>query len=146
MQILRVQPATPLWESLIDYAQNCSWIAGPHMAQCMRENNYSPWEAIFAALDGETICGYCTLMEYDYYPENRYHPWISSMFVDEKYRGHRLSEKLISAAEAYARSVGFEYAYIPSDITGLYEKYGYELVDTLVNYGGDTDNVFRKKL
>lgn len=46
----------------------------------------------------------------------------------------------------YARDTGFEYAYIPSDITGLYEKYGYELIDTLVNYGGDTDNVFRKKL
>lgn len=147
MRVVSVDKNSPLWTKLADYAENCSWIAGPHLAQCMRDEKCFPgWETVFAALDGDAICGYCTLAEFDYYPENRYHPWISSMFVDEKYRGYRLSGLLIAAAEARAREIGFEYAYIPSDMTGFYEKYGYEKIDSLVNYDGDTDDIFRKKL
>ena len=36
--------------------------------------------------------------------------------------------------------------YIPSGITGLYEKYGFQKIDVLMNYGGDTDNIFYEKL
>lgn len=146
MEVLRVLPGTQLWRELADYAENCSWVAGKHLAQMLRENRFHDWEAVFAAVENGAICGYCTLLETDYYPENRYHPWISSMFVDERARGNRLSGSLIEAAAAYARDCGFRRAYIPSDISGLYEKYGFAAVDTLVNYGGDTDTVYARDL
>ena len=71
---------------------------------------------------------------------------ISSIFVDESARGHRLSGLLIEAAETYARSLGFKRVYIPSDIVGLYEKYGYKRIDELMNYGGDMDQIFMKEI
>lgn len=146
MEIIRIEKTSPLRIELADYAAGCPWIAGPHIAQMLREFRFKDWEAAFAAVDDGRFAGFCTLLEYDYYPENRYFPWISSVFVGEEFRGRRLSGLLVAAAEAHARAHGFEYAYIPSDMLGFYEAYGYEKIDALVNYGGDTDNIFRKKL
>lgn len=146
IEVRKVMQTDALWSRLADYAQSCSWIAGPHLAEMLRENRFSDWEAVFAAMDGERIVGFCTFLKTDYYPENRYWPWISSIFVDEQYRGRRISGLMIEKAIEYAKEQGFDKVYIPSDMTGFYEKYGFELMDRLVNYGGDEDNVFMKRI
>lgn len=146
MNIVMVEEGSALWELLADYAQHCSWEAGPHLAGMLHGRAFTDWEAVFAALDGRKIVGFCTFLKKDYYPENRYSPWISSIFVDESCRGQRLSGELIEAAIAYARSKGFSRVYIPSNIKGLYEKYGFERIDELVNYAGDVDQIFAKSI
>lgn len=144
--IHRPTPDSPLWNPLADYAESCSWIAGPHLAGMLRENRFTGWEAVFAAMQDDEIIGYCTFLQTDYYPENRYWPWISSIFVDEKYRGQGVCGMLIDAAVGYARSCGFKTVYIPSDMTGFYERYGFRKIDELTNYGGDVDNVFARDI
>ena len=146
MEIIRVLPGSLLWLELADFADHCSWVAGAHLAVMLRENRFSGWESVFAAVENGCIKGFCTLLREDYYPENRYWPWISSLFVEESARGHRVSHRLIEAAEQRAREAGFTQVYIPSDMTGFYEKCGYTFLDTLVNYGGDPDNIFTKHL
>ena len=146
MEVIRLLPESPIWNKTIDFAENCSWVAGKHFAQLLRGNRFTDWEAAFAAIkDGEVI-GYCSFLKEDYYPENRYSPWISSLFVDEVFRGRGIAGKLIKAAEEYAKANGFITVYIPSDMSGFYEKYGYEKIDTLINYGGDTDDIFSRVL
>ena len=146
VEVRRIAPDNPLWERLAAFAESCSWIAGKHLAGLMRTHTFEPWEAVFTATCGAEFAGFCTLLCADYYPDNRYSPWISTVFVAEPFRGHRLSSALIAAAEAHARACGFTRVYIPSDMTGFYERYGYTRIDRLVNYGGDTDNVFEKRL
>ncbi len=142
----RLTPDMPLWAALADYAEHCSWVAGPHVAGMIRENRFSDWEAIFAAtLDGQII-GYCTFLKTDYYPENRYWPWISSIFVDENHRSQGVCGQLIDAAIGYARKQGFRRVYIPSDMVGFYERYGFVRIDELVNYGGDIDHIFARDI
>ncbi len=146
MQVLQLTPAHPLWATLTNYADHCGWVAGPHLAGMLRENRFADWETVFAAVAEERIIGFCTFLKTDYYPENRYWPWISSIFVEEAFRGHRVCGQLIAQACIYARQQGFHRVYIPSDMTGFYERYGFEKIDELTNYGGDTDNVFAKNL
>ena len=146
MEIIHLTPAHPLWNVTIDFAENCSWVAGKHLAGMMRENRFVGWETMFAAVEDGVPVGYCTFLKEDYYPENRYFPWISSIFVTEALRRRRICGQLIAAACEYARSVGFLRVYIPTDITGLYEKYGFEMIDTLTNYAGDVDMIFTKVL
>ena len=146
MEVIRLLPENPIWNKTIDFAENCSWVAGKHFAQLLRENRFTDWEAAFAAVEDGEVIGYCTFLKEDYYPENRYSPWISSLFVDEVFRGRGIAGKLIKAAEEYAKANGFIIVYIPSDMSGFYEKYGYEKIDSLINYGGDTDDIFRKEL
>ena len=145
-QVIRLKCGESLWNETAAFAENCSWIAGKHFADMLRGNRFSDWEAAFAAVEDGKVVGYCTFLKEDYYPENRYWPWISSIFVDESARGRRVSHRMIDAAIGYARSRGFSKVYIPSDMEGFYEKCGFAPIDALVNYGGDTDKVFMKEI
>lgn len=146
MKIEKIDKESIYYNKLIDYAKSCSWIAGPHLADMLEQDAFYGWESAFAAvLDGQ-IVGYCTFMKTDYYPENRYFPWISTIFVDEEHRGKRISEKMINEVIAYAKEHNFFKVYIPSDMLGFYEKCGFERIDELENYGGDVDYIFRKDI
>ena len=65
----------------------------------------------------------------DCIPDVPYTPYISAMFVDEQYRGNRLSEKLIRFALEHAKQLGFEKVYLVSNHINLYEKYGFIKID-----------------
>jgi GNAT superfamily N-acetyltransferase len=119
---------------------------GKHLADLLRGNRFEEWESVFVAMSDNDIIGYCTFLRTDYYPDNKYFPWISSIFVDEKYRGNRVSQKIIEAVIQYAKEQHFTRVYIPSDMIGFYEKYGFTKIDELVNYGGDVDNIFAKDI
>lgn len=146
IEVIRLNPKESLWNETADFAESCSWIAGKHFADILRGNRFSDWEAAFAAVKDDRIVGFCTFLKEDYYPENRYWPWISSIFVDESARGRRVSHRMIENAIEYARSCGFRKVYIPSDMEGFYEKCGFRPIDKLVNYGGDEDVIFTKEI
>ena len=146
MKIIQLEYGSPLWEKAITFAENCSWSAGKHIAGMLRENRFTDWEAFFVATENNTIIGYCSFLREDYYPENRFYPWISSVFVDEKSRGEKVSHKMIEAAIVYAKAHGFKKVYIPSDMKGFYEKCGFKPIDELKSYGGDMDTVFMREI
>ena len=96
MYIVRIEKGSESWDELINYSKGCSWIAGMHLAELMEENAFTDWESVFAAISEDKIVGFCTFLKTDYYPENRYSPWISSIFVDEAHpvRHHRALRKI----------------------------------------------------
>lgn len=118
-----------LWESVAEYAYHCSWGVGQILAKQMRANYFSDWERVFIALDGSKFAGFCTFVKTDCIPDVPYTPYISAMFVDEQYRGNRLSEKMIRFALEYARQLSFQKVYLVSNHVYLYEKYGFVKID-----------------
>ena len=146
MNVSRIKKSDERWDKLVNYSKSCPWAAGKHLANMMEKNFFTEWESVFAAVSEDKIVGFCTFLKTDYYPENRYSPWISSIFVDEAYRGRRISEKMIETVISYAKEQGFSRVYIPSDMVGFYEKYGFEKIDELQNYSGDIDNIFAKEI
>ena len=119
----------PLWESFAEYAHNCSWGVGEILAKQMRAHHFSDWERVFVALNRSNFAGYCTFVKTDCIPDVPYTPYISTVFVDEEYRGNRLSEKLIRFVLEYAKQLGFEKVYLVSNSVNLYEKYGFVKID-----------------
>lgn len=146
MKIEKIDRTSRYYKELITYARNCSWVAGAHLADMLEKDVFTDWESAFAAVADGQIAGFCTFMKTDYYPENRYSPWISSIFVDEQHRGKRLSGQMIEAVIEYARKQQFSAVYIPSDRVGFYEQYGFERIDQLRNYAGDLDYIFKKEI
>lgn len=146
MQIVKVEKGSCLWEALAEYAEHTPWAAGKHLADMLRKERFSDWESVFAALEDDKIVGYCTFLKEDYYPDHRYSPWISTIFVDPAHRGRRVSQRMIETAMAYAKTQKFTRVYIPSDMVGFYEKYGFVRIDELTNYGGDVDQIFARDI
>lgn len=137
----------PLWERTIAFARQCSWKAGPYLANMMRKNEFLPWERIVAACEDGRVIGFCTITEKDELPEEYgYSPFIGFVFVDEGSRGHRVSEKMISRAAEYAKTLGFGAVYLMSGEKGLYEKYGFEKLGDYETIWGTVDQLFQKRI
>jgi len=146
IHVEKLKKDTRLAEQFVDYAESCSWIAGPRIAQGVKNWAATDWEAEFVALDGDKIVGFGSIAKEDYYPDKDIFPWVSGIFVDEAYRGQGICGKLVNAINVYAKEQGFTKTYTPTEYIGLYEHYGYRYLKDLTNYGGDVDHLFVKEL
>lgn len=147
LEIKKVDKNTDLADRLISFVENFSWEeVKEHMLQILKAWAFTDWETPFAAIVNGQIVGMASIMKTDYYPLPEIYPWISSVFVTEDYRGNRISEKLIDFANEYAKECGFARTYIPSEYIGLYEKFGYQYLKDITNYGNGTDRLYVKEL
>lgn len=146
MQIQILSPMDPLWNELMDYAENCSWRAGKRLAQEMRAGNFTGWERVLAAVEESRIAGYCTVARTDCIPDLPYTPFIGYLFVGEAHRGARLSQRLIQKAMDYLGDLGFDRVYLVSDHENLYEKYGFRAIDARMAPWGAWQKIYVRSL
>ena len=146
--IEKVDKGTPLADELLSFIENCSYEAKDHIAGLVRNWEFSDWETMFAAKADGKVIGMASALKEDYYPMPELFPWVSCIFVDEDYRGQRISGRLIDYANGYLKKQGFEKSYIPTcpGNVGLYEHYGYSFVKEITNYGGDNDLLYVKEI
>ena len=143
----KIEKDTARARELLRFVENCSWLgARDHIAQRLRTWDFTDWETMFAAVVDGKIVGMASALKTDYYPLPEVFPWVSCLFVSEEYRGQRISGALIDCANRYLKAQGFRRSYIPSEFTGLYERYGYRHLRDIVNYGGGVDHLFVKEL
>ena len=147
---LRIEKAgkgSVLSEELLEFVEQCSWTdAKDHIAEIIRNGEFTDWETMFAAILDGKIVGMASVMKTDYYPLPEIYPWISCIFVSEEYRGRKISGSLIEYANRYLKQNGFSKSYIPCEFSGLYEQFGYSFVTEIVNYGGGTDRLYMREL
>lgn len=147
LEIQKVDKDTEMADNLLDFVKNFSWLeVKDHTLQAIKKWIFKEWETPFVATICGRIVGMATIMKSDYYPLPEIYPWISTVFVTEEYRGQRISERLIDFANIYAKGIGFDRTYIPTEIVGLYEKYGYYYIKDIVNYGNSIDRLYAKEL
>lgn len=146
MDLEMITSSDKLWNTVRDYAKDCSWRAGKSLADAMDNHLFTEWERVIVALEDRKICGYCTVAKADCIPDVSYTPYIGYMFVGEEYRGNRLSQKLIQFAMDYLKSLAFDRVYIVSDHENLYEKYGFEIVDRKTAPWGSMEKIYMQRL
>ena len=136
-----------LWNRTMLFAASCSWRAGSYLAKKMAENDFESNERVIAlSIEGE-LAGFCTFANKDELPpEYDFTPFIGFVFVDEKYRGRRLSEKMINVASQVAKNQGYSVIYVMSGEIGLYEKYGFEKIGDYKTVYGSVDQLFYKRI
>ena len=145
--IEKVDKGTKTAAALLEFVKSFSWEeVKEHTVRVIKGWEFEEWETPFVAMTDGRIVGMVTLMKTDYYPLPEIYPWVSTLFVSEEYRGNRISKRLIDFANEYANSLGFDTTYIPSEHTGLYEKYGYSYLKDITNYGGGTDRLYAKEI
>lgn len=142
MDFKMITPSDGLWNQVRDYADQCSWRAGKSLADAMDNHLFTEWERVIVALDHQKICGYCTVAKTDCIPDLPYTPYIGYLFIDEEYRGNRLSQKLMRYAMDYLKSIGFAKVYLITDHENLYEKYGFEAIDCKMAPWGSVEKIY----
>ena len=147
LEIHKVNRNTQLASKLIDFIKNFSWVeVKEHMLSMVQNWKFIEWETPFVAIVDKKVIGMVTIMKSDNYKLPEIYPWVSSVFVTEVYRGNKISGKLISFANKYAKKIGFKRTYIPTKYIGLYEKYGYKYVKDVINLDGFTRRLYVKEI
>lgn len=145
LQVFSMAHGHDYWDETMALADSCSWKAGPFLARLMRQNQFRCWERVFAAHENGKVIGFCTLTQKDELPEiYGYTPFIGFVFVDEPYRGKRISEDMIRHAVAYVHTLGYEAVYLMSGEHGLYEKYGFIKMGDYETIFGSVDQLYKK--
>lgn len=143
MKIYTMKQGHKYWDKTIEFAANCSWSAGQFLAKRMSNNDFLDWERVMVAADDEKIVGFAVFSEKDGLPKEYEHsPYISLVFVDETYRGSRISQKLTRHIINHAQELGYEIIYLKSEHRGLYEKYGFEKIAEFIPVEPPADQLF----
>ena len=147
IEIKVIEPGYKVWNDTIKFAKGCSWRAGIYLAKKMEDNDFEENERVLVAMYDGNIAGFCTYANKDELPsEYEFTPFVGFMFVDEIYRGNRLSEKLINCACDLALKQGFSRMYILSGEIGLYEKYGFTKMGKYKTIYDSIDQLFYKDI
>lgn len=121
------------------------WVAAKFLFEQLQNNNvkarYGETTRLLLLTEGEELLAFCTLAEHDEI-ETELTPWAGFVYIFPKYRGNRHSEKLINHARKLAKDDGYKRLYISSNEVGLYEKYGFRLLQKMEDVWGGETQVF----
>lgn len=134
------------WKDTIEYARNCTWKAGRSLSDKMSHDYFNDWQRVMIVIDDHQVIAFCIFTKEDGIIGVNYTPYIGYIYVDEKHRGQRISQKMINKAIEYARELNFKAVYIISDHDNLYEKYGFDVYDHKENRHGIIEKIYRKEI
>lgn len=126
------------------------WGAGQFLYELLKNQKLKEYVGentkVLMLVDGENLISFCTFAEKDDIQPTELTPWIGWVYTFPHYRGHRYIGKLLSYAEALAKTDGINSIYISTNHNGLYEKYGYEFFEMMKDMHGEDSRVYVKYL
>ena len=107
--------------------------------ECMEANLQGETElGWFLCLDGEQIVGGLGVIENDFHDRPDLTPNVCAVYTEESHRCQGIAGNLLSMAVEELRSKGISPAYLVTDHTGFYERYGWEFL-CMVQGDGEPD-------
>lgn len=146
-KILSVEENLHLKDRVLKYVENCGWGVKPFFQEQL-EIGISLKGKIpqsFVMLKREEIIGFYQFIKNEPIRNRDLTPWIATLFIDKKYRGQRLSEKLISHGRRYAHKLGYNKVYISTDHIQLYEKMGFREIGLDIDKWGSPTKLYEIK-
>ena len=92
----------------------------------------------YLCLDGETIIGGMGVIENDFHDRKDLTPNVCAVYTEEDYRKQGIAGKLLNLTVEDLRAKGISPAYLVTDHTGFYERYGWEFL-CMVQGDGEPD-------
>ena len=92
----------------------------------------------FLCLDGEQIVGGLGVIENDFHDRPDLTPNVCAVYTEESHRCQGIAGKLLNMAVEDLRSKDISPAYLVTDHTGFYERYGWEFL-CMVQGDGEPD-------
>lgn len=92
----------------------------------------------YLCLDGDKIIGGLGVIENDFHDRKDLTPNVCAVYTEEDYRSRGIAGHLLNMAVEDLRSKGVSPAYLLTDHTGFYERYGWEFL-CMVQGDGEPD-------
>ena len=92
----------------------------------------------YLCLDGSQIVGGLGVIENDFHDRKDLTPNVCAVYTEESHRCRGIAGELLNMAVSELRSKGISPAYLVTDHTGFYERYGWEFL-CMVQGDGEPD-------
>ena len=92
----------------------------------------------YLCLDGSEIVGGLGVIENDFHDRPDLTPNVCAVYTEESHRGQGIAGALLNMAVEDLRNKGISPAYLVTDHTGFYERYGWEFL-CMVQGDGEPD-------
>lgn len=92
----------------------------------------------YLCLDGDSIVGGLGVIENDFHDRKDLTPNVCAVYTEEEYRCRGIAGYLLNMAVEDLRLKGISPAYLVTDHTGFYERYGWEFL-CMVQGDGEPD-------
>ena len=126
------------------------WGAGRFLYELLRNQKLKEYVGentkVLMLTEGGDLISFCTFADKDDIQPTELTPWIGWVYTFPHYRGHRYVGKLLSYAEALAKTDGINSIYISTNHNGLYEKYGYKFFGMMKDVHGEDSRVYVRYL
>ncbi|MBR3792230.1 MAG: GNAT family N-acetyltransferase [Clostridia bacterium] len=86
-------------------------------------------QTFVALIDGRAVGMYQLSMTDDLFGRPDIYPWLINVYVAEEFRGRQICRELMQTVPKNAKNAGIEELYLYTSHIGLYEKFGWELVE-----------------
>ena len=105
------------------------------MSAYLRKETEYGWYLCF---DGDRIVGGLGVIENDFHDRKDLTPNVCAVYTEERYRCQGIAGRLLNMAVEDLRAKGISPAYLVTDHTGFYERYGWEFL-CMVQGDGEPD-------
>lgn len=126
-KIIGVRENIEYLEKSIDYFSEKWGIDRRIYQDCISNSitTQSPLPRWYLLISNDEIIGSYGLITNDFISRQDLYPWLCALYVEEKYRGLKLGQKLLEHGRIEAARLGFKKIYLSTDLNGYYEKYGW---------------------
>ena len=134
---------------IIQWTETWDWGVGEIVANRLTKNEFNDWETVVILTIDERYAGFCILEKKDDWGtdiDSALTPFITAVYIDPRFRGHRLSKNLLKAASDVAHSLGFGAVYLISSQQEFYERFGFEKFVQTVTLSGSMESVYKKRI
>ena len=90
----------------------------------------------YLCLDGDAIIGGLGIIDNDFHDRPDLSPNVCAVYTEEAFRGQGVAGRLLDRAMSDMRAKGIAPLYLATDITGFYERYGWEYLCMVRETGG----------
>ena len=136
-------------EYYLEKISKSDWGAAHYLCYLLKENKLDELVGkarVLMLVDNDELISFCTLAQMDDVQPTTLTPWIGFVYTFPTHRGKGYAQNLIAYAEDLARQDGAQNVYISTNHIGLYEKYGYALLDIMKDINGEDTRVYKKNL
>ena len=126
------------------------WNAGQYLYQLLSGDGFKKLcgseSKVLLLTEGSELIAFCTYAQQDEIDAPAITPWLGFVYTFPAHRGARRMGKLIEQVYAMAKRDGHPRLYVSTDLTGVYERYGFTYWKHMTNLNGEQVRVYRQEI